>query len=428
MRRIALVDVNNFYVSCERVFQPRLEGKPVVVLSNNDGCIVARSAEVKALGVPMGMPWHKMQDLAREHSIVALSSNYTLYGDMSARVMRTIAAFAPDQEIYSIDESFVDFTQQPHLNMTTVGHAIRDRVKQWVGLPVSVGSSSTLTLSKLANFVAKKRPEWHGVCDFAELSATELQHLFTLLPVREVWGVGNKIATRLIEQGIETVEDLRASDPRRIGQRFSVVLERTVRELNGEACMDLQHAVPAKQQIIASRSFGAPVYDAGELAESIRKYMTRAAEKLRRQSSVAGAVGVWIETNRFRPQDPQYCPSLSVPLPNPTDDTLRLVAFAVAIMRRIYRPGFRYVKAGVMLLEIRDRNVVQGTLFDATPTADDRRTRLMGVLDKASAKWGRGTLAPGSAGLAGESRWAMKRGSMSPAYTTRWADLVHVRA
>ena len=428
MRRIALVDVNNFYVSCERVFMPRLEGVPVVILSNNDGCVVARSGEVKALGVPMRMPWHKMKDLAHEHRIVAFSSNYTLYGDMSRRVMSVLAQFAPDQEIYSIDECFLDLPPQPHLAITETGHAIRHRVKQWVGVPVSVGVGPTKTLAKLANHIAKKRPEWEGVCDLETLSIEALDGVLSTIGVREVWGIGRKLEEKLVGQGIRTVADLRALDPSIARRQHSVVLERTVLELRGTACLDLEEIAANKQQIIASRSFGAPVYDVTELAESVRAYMTRAAEKLRKQGSVASSVGVWIETNRFREQDAQYNPSLTVNLPEPTDDTLRLVGVATALLRRIHRVGFRYVKAGVMLHDIRDRALHQGTLFDTAPAFDERRSRLMDVLDQTTRKWGRGTLAPGSAGLAEERRWAMKRGNMTPAYTTRWEDLVRVGA
>src|SRR5665213_291134 len=428
VQRIVLVDVNNFYVSCERVFQPRLEGVPVVVLSNNDGCAVARSAEVKALGVAMGTPWHQMKDLAKEYGIVGLSSNYTLYGDMSRRTMSVLAQFAPDQEVYSIDECFLDLTPQPHLDATQTGQSIRHRVKQWTGLPVCVGIGPTKTLAKLANHIAKKRDEWSGVCDLGTLSPAMLSATLTEIGVRNVWGVGPKLEKKLISQGVRSVEELRAMDASMVRRQYSVVLERTVRELQGVACLELQASAPNKQQIIASRSFGAPVYEVGELAESVRAYVTRAAEKLRRQGSVAGAVGVWIETNRFREQDAQHCPSLTVSLPAPTDDTLRLASFATSILQRIHRAAFRYVKAGVMLLDLRDRSVLQSSLFDASPAFDERRARLMDVVDRASEKWGRGTLAPGSAGIAGGQRWAMKRAHVMPAYTTRWDELVRVGA
>jgi DNA polymerase V len=428
-RRIALVDVNNFYVSCERVFRPDLEGKPVVVLSNNDGCVVARSAEVKALGVPMGLPWFQMKELAREHKILAFSSNYTLYGDLSSRVMAVLGQFAPDQEVYSIDESFLDFTPQPHRDLTETGQAIRRRVKQWVGVPVSVGIGSTKTLAKLANHVAKKRAGWNGVCDLGTLPGPDLETLLASIEVREVWGVGRKTAIKLAAQNIVTVADLKAADARRIGERYSVVMERTVRELQGESCIDLEEDAPPRQQIIASRSFGAPVWTEAELAESLRTYMGRAAEKLRRQHSVARRVGVWLETNRHRLQDAQYHPSATIPLLAPSADTAVLTKAAMTVLHHLYRDGFRYVKAGVMLLELADRDVEQGQLFADAPSATDPlRSALMATLDRVNARWGKGTLGIGSAGLQSPRRWAMKRGTMTPAYTTDWDDLAIVRA
>ena len=429
MRRIALVDVNNFYVSCERVFRPDLEGKPVVVLSNNDGCVVARSAEVKALGIPMGQPWFQMRELAREHRILAFSSNYTLYGDLSARVMSVLGQFAPDQEVYSIDESFLDFTRQPQLDLTATGQAIRHRVKQWVGVPVSVGIGSTKTLAKLANHIAKKQPVWKGVCDLDTLAPPDRDALLARIEVREVWGVGRQTAGKLAAQGIVSVADLKAADPRRIGERYSVVLERTVRELRGDACIDLEEDAPPKQQIIASRSFGAPVWTEAELAESLRAYMGRAAEKLRRQHGVAGRVGVWLETNRHRLQDAQYHPSATLPLAVPSDDTAVLTQAARTLLHHLFREGYRYVKAGVMLLELGERGVEQGQLFaDAPPASNPARSALMATLDRVNAKWGKGTLGIGSAGLQQPRRWAMKRGTMTPAYTTRWSELAIVRA
>ncbi|MBN8884485.1 MAG: Y-family DNA polymerase [Rudaea sp.] len=425
-RRIGLVDVNNFYVSCERLFQPRLNGRPVVVLSNNDGIVVARSQEVKDLGVKMGTPWHHLKDLAREHRIVHFSSNYTLYGDLSQRVMSVLSAFTPDQEIYSIDESFLDFTRLPRLNLTTIGVEMRERVRQWVGLPVCVGFGPTKTLAKLANHVAKKRSAWKGVCDLSVLDEQALADLLAGIEVGEVWGVGPRTEPKLQELGIRTVADLRAAGPSRMRALFSVVLERTVRELRGEACQGLDSPEP-KKQIISSRSFGAPINDLEELAQPVQVHMTTAAEKLRRQDSVAGAVGVWLETNRFRPQDRQYSPRASMRLPEPTDDTLRLIAVAHALVRHIYRPGYRYAKAGVMLMELGAKAVAQGMLFGADLVKNERRDRLMAVMDRATARWGRGVLAPGAAGLS-ERRWSMNREHLSPCYKTRWSDLPVVSA
>lgn len=426
VRRIGLVDVNNFYVSCERLFQPKLNGRPVVVLSNNDGVVVARSQEVKDLGVKMGTPWHQLRDKAKQAGIVHFSSNYTLYGDLSHRVMSVLSQFTPDQEIYSIDESFLDFTRLPKVDLTSVGKEIRERVRQWVGLPVCVGFGPTKTLAKLANHVAKKRPAWQGVCDLGSLSTSDTSDLMASIEVGEVWGVGPRTESRLVELGIRTVADLREADPVRLRALFSIVLERTVRELRGLPCQDLESPEP-KKQIISSRSFGVPIKDLAELAQPVQIHMTTAADKLRRQRSVAGAVGVWLETNRFRPQDPQYAPRASVRLPEPTDDTLRLIAAAQVLVRHIYRPGYRYAKSGVMLMDIGEKRVEQRTLFDGDADTSAKRDRLMGVLDRASAKWGRGILGPGAAGLAGDRRWSMNRAHLSPCYTTRWSELVRVR-
>lgn len=428
-RRIALADVNNFYCSCERTWQPRYENVPIVVLSNNDGCVVARSAEVKALGVAMGTPWFELQDLARAHGIVAFSSNYTLYGDMSARCMRVLGQFVPpeDQEIYSIDESFLDFTAQPQLDLVATGRAMRQRVQQWIGLPISVGFGPSKTLAKLSNFLAKKRPEWSGVCDLTAMPAAALDALLATVDVGDVWGVGRRLTARLQAQGITTAAQLRAADPRRLREQFGVVMERTVRELQGVACLDLEDATP-KQQILASRAFGAPVFALAGLGEALCEYVQRAVRKLRLQGSVAGTIGVWIETSRFRTQDAQYAPMATVDLPAPTDDIAVLTQLAGGILKRIYRPGFRYVKAGVMLMDLRDRTVQQGELFDTGMlVVDARRERLLDTLDRANGRWGRGTICVGSAGIQRPRAWAMQRGNLTLAYTTRWRELATVR-
>ena len=427
MRRIALVDVNNFYVSCERVFNPKLEGQPIVVLSNNDGCIVSRSAEVKALGVANGSPWHHVRELAEKHRIQAFSSNYTLYGDMSRRVMDVLRQFSPDQEIYSIDEAFIDLTPQPHLEPAALGRLIRQRLKQWVGVPVSIGVGSTKTLAKLANHAAKKRAEFAGVCDLGLLDAGALDALMRGFGVREVWGVGPKLEAKLTERGIRTVADLRDAPASALREAYSVVLERTVRELRGVSCLRLDQVRPARQQIISSRSFGEPVFALEELVQSVQRHATRAAEKLRRDGSVAAVVGVWLETNRFRKQDAQYHPSASTRLPAPTDDTLSLVAGARRALERIFRKGYRYVKAGVCLSDIGDRRVRQGALFEL-PDHAAKRERLMKVLDAANERYGSGILGPGHAGMTRPARWAMKRLMTTPAYTTSWNDLVRVQA
>lgn len=418
MTGFALIDANNFYVSCERVFNPRLEGKPVVVLSNNDGCAVARSGEVKELGVQMGTPWFQLRDLAQKHGIIAMSSNYELYADLSNRMMSVLGQFSPDQEIYSIDECFLGLDGFQNYDRISYGQEIRQRVRQWVGLPVCVGFASTKTLAKLANNCAKKdRAGADGVCDFGRLSASELSQLFASIPVGEVWGIGRQLTQQLSERGIETVEALRTANAKVLRREFSVVLERTIAELNGVSCLSLEETAPAKQQIMSSRSFGTYVYDLEPLGEAVASYIAIAAEKLRSQGSLAGMVQVYIRTNPHKAHAPQYQRGLSIPLPEPTDDTLRLTRIAKWGLKRIYQPGFAYQKAGIALMNLRDAGTVQMNLFSKSRD----NTRLMQVMDQINANWGRGTLHSAAEGV--QKDWKMKREKKSPGYTTRWDEL-----
>lgn len=421
MTIFALVDANNFYASCEKLFEPRLAGKPVVVLSNNDGCVVARSAEAKALGVPMGAPWHQLRELARREGITACSSNYALYADMSNRVVEVLGQFCPRLEVYSIDESFLDlagFSHQDGEGLTGYGRQIRRRIRDWLGLHVCVGIAPTKTLAKLANHCAKKGLAGaDGVCDFSGTDQRELSALFHQIAVGEVWGVGRKVAARLEDMGIKTVRELRDADADSIRARFSVVLERTVQELRGVSCLTLEEMAPAKQQIMSSRSFGQYVYELAELREAVASYMGKAAEKLRAQDSVAGAVQVHIRTNPFKPKEPQYQRTVTVPLPRPTSDTRELTGWALRLLEDVYRPGFAYQKAGVMLCELQPKGVVQGSLFSG-PAMNEQSEALMRTLDAINAKWGRGTLRSSAEG--GSKVWQMRRGNLSPAYTTSW--------
>lgn len=414
----ALVDVNNFYVSCERIFNWRLLGQPVVVLSNNDGCVVARSNEVKALGVKMGAPWHQLKDLAREHAIVALSSNYTLYGDMSRRVMTILADLAPRQEVYSIDESFLDCTGLPGL--FEHGQLIRRRILKWTGLPVCVGFAPTKTLAKLANHCAKKGLSGgDGVCDFTALSATELQTLLQRIEVGEVWGVGPRISVKLQAMGIRSVWGLRQADTATIRDRFGVVLERTVRELRGESCLPLEALTPPRQQIMCSRSFGQEITSIEELRQSVLTYVARAAEKLRRQQSLTSAVLVFARTNPFK-DVPQLSRQIVVPLPYPTDDTILLSRAARAGIERIFESGYRYKKSGTMLMELQPKTQRQVTLFeDADAIA--RRDRLNQAMDRINSRYGRRTVSLWGAGI--EKPWSMRAANRTPAYTTDWNNL-----
>ena len=420
--QFALVDVNNFYVSCERVFQPRLEGIPVVVLSNNDGCAVARSNEVKALGVKMGTPWFQLQDLARQHGILAFSSNYTLYGDMSNRVSRILRDFCPYLEVYSIDESFlrIETVAQLYGGAVAMGQQMRARIRQWTGLPVCVGVGPTKTLAKFANHLAKKHAEFDGVCDLHALTRAQRLGWMQRVEVGEVWGVGSRIRKRLSAMAIDTVLDLRNASPKELRSHFGVVMERTCNELRGISCLELEDIAPSKKQIMSSRSFGVPVETIGELRESVASYLATAAAKLRQQRSSAGAVHVFIQTNRFKAEEPQYNAGITVPMAEPTDDSLALTVAALKGLDAIYRTGFRYKKAGVLLTLLSDKNSRQSTLFD-DQNAREKSTRLMAAIDAINRAYGRDTVHLAVSGT--QQRWAMRAGNRSPCFTTRWEEL-----
>lgn len=420
--QFALVDVNNFYVSCERIFQPGLEHVPLVVLSNNDGCAVARSAEVKALGVKMGTSWFKLAQMARQHHIVAFSSNYALYGDMSNRVVSILRGFSPDLEVYSIDECFLRIEAVAPLygGVDELGRQMRRRIRQWVGLPVCVGCGPTKTLAKFANHLAKVHPAFEGVCDLHALPRTDRLAWMSRIGVDEIWGVGRRTATRLDALGIRTVLDLRNSSPRAIRAEFGVVLERTCRELQGVSCLELEDVAPSRQQIIFSRSFGRPVETLDELREAVASYTGGAAGKLRQQGTVAGAVHVFVQTHPFRQTDPQYNGSLLVPLPDPSDDTRALTQAALSGLKRIFRPGYRYKKAGVVLTLLSDKSSRQATLFDDADQ-HERSTSLMSALDAINGKFGRDTVRTAAGGT--EQRWSMRAENRSPRFTTCWDEL-----
>ncbi|WP_186261385.1 Y-family DNA polymerase [Burkholderia gladioli] len=425
MKRLALVDANNFYCSCERVFRPDLVGRPLIVLSNNDGCAVARSNEAKSLGVKMGQPFFEIRHLVREAGLVALSSNYPLYADMSQRMMDILAQYAPRQEIYSIDESFLDFTDlgEPGVNISV---RMREQVDRWIGLPTCVGIGPSKTLAKLANHVAKKSlgGQAVGVCDLTALPAAQREQLVDAIDVEEVWGVGRRLASQLRAMRIGTVGQLRRAPADLIRRRFSVVLERTVRELNGEACLDLDD-IAARQQIVCSRSFGAEVTQLEGLVEGITEFVAKAAERLRGQQLLAAQLQVFIRTNPFRTQQRQYSNSLVVPLVMPTDDTITLLKVAILALRHLFRPGFRYAKAGVMLFDLVRGGRQQRDLFVEN---DESRHRLMATIDGINARYGSGTIRIGRT----ETRqaWEMKQTHRTPAYTTDWSALpiVHARA
>ena len=418
----ALVDVNNFYVSCERVFQPKLENVPMVVLSNNDGCAVARSAEVKALGVKMGTPWFKMRDLAEQHGIQAYSSNYTLYGDMSNRVVEVLRQFTPNLEVYSIDESFlrIDSVIKHYQDPTELGLTVKERVKDWTGLPVCVGIAPTKTLAKFANHLAKKNQQFSGVCDVTAMSKQELHQWMSEIEVGEVWGIGYQIAKRLQQMGINTVLDLLKVSPQTMRLQFGVVMERLCYELRGVSCLKLEEVAPPKKQIIASRSFGKVVTSFNELSESVATHTGRAAEKLRLQNSVTGAMTIFVQTNPFKRNEPQYAQSIVVPLANPTDNTLELTEAAIRGLKKIFKAGFRYKKAGVVLNLITDKPVIQQSLFEDM-AAKGKSAELMKTVDAINNRFGSTVIKAAATGT--KKVWEMRSGNKSQNYTTKWDQL-----
>src|SRR5450830_54119 len=431
----ALVDGNNFYVSCERVFRPSLNGRPVIVLSNNDGCAIARSNEAKALGIKMGHPWHEIRHLEDEAGLVALSANFSLYGDISDRMMSLAAGLGPTQEIYSIDESFVGLDGvRGDLKVRSI--AVRERILRWVGIPCCVGIGPTKTLAKFANNVAKNAerkpgsyPAEHAqVCDLSTLSPVAIEALLGATEVGDIWGVGRRIGAQLIEGGVKTALDLSKLDPATVKRGWSVVLERTVRELRGTPCVGLEDHPEPKKQIACTRSFGRAVEALQPLAEAISEFSSRAAEKLRGQGSFASEVLVFIRTSPFR-KDPQYSRSVIVPLRRPTGDTSAIVSAALAGLRAIYQPGFKFAKAGVMLMDIQpaSRQQFELDLGEKEPARD--RSRLMMAMDAVNDRWGRGSVKVGSSKIGDAPRdWGMKQERKTPCYTTEWDDMPTARA
>ncbi|HEE9908865.1 TPA: Y-family DNA polymerase [Citrobacter braakii] len=420
----ALVDVNSFYASCETAFRPDLKGRPVVVLSNNDGCVIARNAEAKTVGVKMGDPYFKQQDLFRRYGVVCFSSNYELYADMSSRVMFTLEALSPRCEIYSIDEAFCDLAGVRNCRvLADFGRELKDAVYQNTGLAVGVGIAQTKTLAKLANHAAKKwQRQTGGVVDLSNLDRQ--RKLMAALPVDEVWGVGRRISKKLEAMGIKTVLDLADTDIRFIRKHFNVVLERTVRELRGEPCLELEEYAPVKQEIVCSRSFGERISDYDAMRQAICSYASRAAEKLRGEHQYCRFISTFVKTSPFALNEAYYGNSASVKLITPTQDSRDIIAAATRSLDAIWKDGHRYQKAGVMLGDFFSQGIAQLNLFDDNAPRRGSE-KLMEVLDHLNAKEGRGALY--FAGQGTQQQWAMKREMLSPRYTTRYEDLLQVK-
>ncbi|WP_054075202.1 Y-family DNA polymerase [Comamonas testosteroni] len=430
----ALIDGNNFYVSCERAFRPALEGIPVVVLSNNDGCAISRSDEAKALGVKMGQPFFQLRDLVEHKGLVCLSPNFELYGDMSDRMMSLAAGLGPTQEIYSIDESFIGDLDGVR-DLTRRAFAIRARILKWTGIPTCIGLAPTKTLAKLCNHVAKdseRKPgsypaELQRVCNWAELSDRQRTDILGRTPAGEIWGVGRRISAQLAEQGVLTALDLARLPAHAARDGWSVVLERTVRELQGVSCMTLELAPAAKKQIACTRSFGHPITTLPPLIEAVSEFATRAAEKLRASGLRAGALHVFAHTSPFRPGRRFYEMAV-IQLQPPSSDTKALVNAAVRGLRSIYQPGYQLSKAGVMLQDLCPATVQQGDLLCEEPGRD--QSKLMEAMDRVNARFGKGTVHVASTGVPeqDESGWRMRQERRTPRYTTKIDEIPIARA
>lgn len=429
-RMFALIDGNNFYVSCERAFNPRLRKEPVVVLSNNDGCAIARSEEAKALGIKMGQPYFQIKHLEHSAGLVTLSANFTLYGDISSRMMRLASSLGPTQEIYSIDECFIgDLGAVPEL--TRRARVIRERILRSLGIPCCIGLAPTKTLAKLCNHIAKDAERKPGsypaqlmqVCNWQELCQQQRKYLLQRTAVSDIWGIGKRLAKQLVDEGFLTAWDVACMPAAQARMRWSVVLERTVLELQGVSCIELEQAPPPKQQIACTRSFSEPVTELSQLLEAISNFATRAAEKARQDGLCAAQILVFTYTSPFSKED-QWSGSATIPLSTPTADTVALVRAAVTSMQRIYIPGHKLAKAGVVLMDLRSANAAQQfQMFDPHTEKKASRQRLMQAIDSVNQRFGSGNLRLACSGTSTEGGWHMKQSKRSPLYTTRFEDV-----
>jgi DNA polymerase V len=413
--RFALVDANHFYCSCERVFAPRLEGRPVVVLSNNDGCIVSATQEAKNLGITRGVPIFQIKPLLQRHRVAVFSSNYTLYGDLSRRVMDTLKHFTPRVEIYSIDEAFIDLTG--HKDLAEYGYQIRSTVKQWTGIPVSIGIAQTKTLAKIANRLAK-----HSEFGVFDLTTCDQEQILASIAIEDVWGIGPRWSKRLRQQGIASALALRQVDKAWIRQQMGVIGVRIVWELQGYSCLPLELNPKPRKSVVVSRSFGTPVESLQELKEAVATFTAKAAYKLRKENLAAQYLTVFVSTSRFK--EPHYSNKKTTSLPVATNQTQELISYALALTERLYRKGLPFSKAGVMMMKLVFAHQRQINFFD---TCDrERSARLLQAMDEINEQMGRGTLRYGAEGL--ERDWQTRAGQRSPRWTTQWGELPIVKA
>lgn len=427
-RRVILhTDVNSAYANMERVFNPKLRDKPVCILSNNDGCIVALTKDAKALGIKRGTPYFKVRDLCEKHGVAVLSSNYELYDAMSSRFHKIVAGFGPVHEAYSIDEAFLDLTGVETESFTELGRALKARLWKWIGLPVCVGIAPTKTLAKLCDHFAKTYPVYGGVVNWFDLSPERRKKTLSITPIGEVWGIGRKTEEKLLREGIENVWQFSQADVFTLRRRYGVVLERTLREIQGVSCLPVESVPKPKEQILRSRSFSHATNDRSVLLSSVSTHMTEVARQLRREKAEAKKAGVFFLTSPFKENEPWHAAEPVTELTLPTSDTMRLAEVACRLVEAHWRPGFRYCKAGAFVTDLIPEGScsVTGSLFDLPDEERDAaRRRLMECLDDLTRRFGKGAWKIGSSGLA--DGWQMKRDRLTPAYLTRWADIMTV--
>ena len=417
---IALIDCNNFYASCERIFNPKLIGKPIVVLSNNDGCIIARSKEAKKLGIKMGEPYFKAKNIIEKNKVEVFSSNYSLYGDISQRVMETLSSFSSEVEIYSIDEAFLGLNGFENYELKTYCNHIRQTINKWVGIPVSIGVGPTKTLSKIANNLAKKNSNYKGVCILE--NKIEIKKALNETSIEDVWGIGRRLSIFLKKYNIDTAHHFSEMDRGWIRKNMGVVGEKTYLELNGVSCLDLDLVPSDKQSCCVSRSFSRPIEKLFDLEESISTYGSRVSEKIREEGLVAESMSIFVLTNHFNRREKQYSNSIKLHLPFPTNNSIKIVKRSLEGIRKIYRPGYKYKKAGIILYGLSRQNVTKG-LLDYDREASDS---IMQTIDKINNRYGGETIKIASEGI--KKIWRMKRENVSPCYTTRFDELVEVKS
>ena len=415
----AILDCNNFYASCERVFNPKLNDKPVIVLSNNDGCVIARSNESKKLGIKMGVPAFKIKNIINKHNINVFSTNFSLYGDMSKRVINTISTFDIKMEIYSIDEVFLDISEFKYHEINDFLNEIKNKILKWTGIPVSIGAARTKTLAKAANYISKRSKKHKGVFIINDFNRTQV---LKLIPSIDVWGIGRKLNFFLISNGINTAFDISNIDLNWIKNKTNITTQKTVKELMGESCISINNNFN-KKSICTSRTFGNMVESLSDLESSIAMYATRCTEKLRRQNSCATIAIVYVKTNIFRNDLPYYFNSKIINFSVPTSDTGEIISCILKELRKIYKVGFKYKKAGVILSGIVPNNCVQQDLFDTINR--NKKNKIMISIDKINNKMGRDTIRYASQNFA--KKYILKQQRLSKSYTTRWSQLLEIK-